>query len=407
MRLLWLAVSALVACHSRGESPGASSGSAAASVPTSPDVERTLSLPSSAESEPLPLAPACPPGMLPIGGGNYWAGAAKSGGEGDEHPRHRVRVHSFCLDRTEVTTEAYEACVASGQCSSARRDTATCNSGRDRPLHPINCVTFDQAATFCKTRGARLPTELEWEYAARGGAEQRIYSWGSESPDGNTCWKRAQSCPVATHREGAFGLHDMNGNLWEWTSTWFGPYPWPASEGATKVYRGGSWSRRFEKWLSLSLRSRQRPSEFGSHLGFRCARLQERAECPYGTDGEGCRYGVEEVDCQAPETWNGVRCAPAGEVGCGEGTQETPGHGCVGPRGAVRSRHKPVTAEDEGEVRAQRDPSNDADCARYQPSRPVAWRFQGGSHAARNRAGDAKGCKNRDVGVGWNSACCP
>jgi hypothetical protein len=316
-------------------------------------------------------------------------------------------VHPFCLDRTEVTTDAYEACVAAGKCESARRDTFTCNSGRGRGQHPINCVTWHQADAFCKARGGRLPTELEWEYAARGGEQARTYSWGDEPPDGNTCWKQPKSCEVATHREGAFGLHDMNGNVWEWTSTWYGPYPWPQPDGVSKVYRGGSWSRRFDKWLSLTLRNRQPPKDSGSHLGFRCAQLQVHTECPYGKEADGCHYGVEQAECRAPERWNGLRCAPAAEQGCAQGSQQVRGHGCVGEGGHRRGARRASDTEPTGPVVARREPRFDADCARFQPKRPVAWRFEGGSHAARTSAGSAKGCKNRDVGVGWNSACCP
>lgn len=352
----------------------------------------------------------CPEGMTRIPGGEYWAGRLSPGGNREEHPKYKTRVHDFCMDRTEVTTEAYESCVTSGRCETAVRDTKTCNSGRQREDHPINCVSYEQAGNFCKARGARLPTELEWEYAARGGNEYREYSWGDAAPDGNTCWKRAHSCPVAAHAEGAFGLHDMNGNVWEWTSTWFAPYPWPAVDGFTKVYRGGSWSRRFEKWMSLTLRNRQAPDEWGSHLGFRCAALPVDAECPYGADGRGgCQHGVEDAECRPGSKWNGARCAREGAAQCPERQRFEPGRGCVGEAGATSPERSSVrsAASDSAEVKARRDQQFDSDCKRFNPKRPLAWRFDGATHAARNLAGNRRGCKNRDVGVGWNSACCP
>lgn len=406
---VWLLLGLCFGCRSEQEQASSIPIASAALESTATRGAATDSASVTAEPPtPSPAGAACPEGMQPIPGGRFFAGAPEPGGTVDEHPRHLTEVHAFCLDRTEVTTSAYEACVLRGQCQSARRDTFTCNAGRDRGGHPINCVSWHQADAYCKARGARLPTELEWEFAARGGAEYRAFSWGNDPPDGHTCWKQPRSCEVATHSEGAFGLHDMNGNLWEWTSTWYGPYPWPPPSGSAKVYRGGSWSRRFEKWLSPTLRNRQPPSEFGSHLGFRCATLQASTDCPYGKDAEGgCRHGVEEVACPAPEVWNGHRCATPGEQGCAPGTKSVPGHGCVG-EGFAAPRSRPRRSSDEaGPVSERREPRFDADCARFQPKRPHAWRFEGGSHAARNGAGNGRGCKNRDVGVGWNSACCP
>ncbi len=344
--------------------------------------------------------------MVRIPGGRYWAGRHAPGGNPEEHPSFESRVHDFCLDRTEVTTEAYARCEQAGKCTSAVRGRITCNAGRkDRQDHPINCVTWEQAEAFCRADGRRLPSELEWEYAARGGSQYRKYSWGDAPPDGHACWKRNRSCPVASYPAGAFGLFDMSGNVWEWTRDPFGAYPWPAQEAPWRVYRGGSWSRRFVKWMSLTLRNRFAPDKYGAHLGFRCAVLPQGAECPYGAGEAGsCRHGVEDVRCLPGQTFNGQRCAAAGAPLCPEGSEPIPGHGCVARSGAPAEHHAEVAASS---VASARSPQFDADCERFAKGRPLAYRLSGGTHAQRNAVGHNRGCKNRDVGVGWNSACCP
>jgi hypothetical protein len=162
--------------------------------------------------------------------------------------------------------------------------------------------------------------------------------------------------------------------------------------------------------MSLTLRNRQAPSDFGSHLGFRCAALFAESECPYGRDGDECRFGIEDAECPPGQSWNGVRCAELGVKGCAEGDTLVPGHGCASPRGkgmGSKSAAKASVDDDKTPVTHRPDPRFDADCAQYQPKRPRAFLFEGGSHAARTAKGKAQGCKNRDVGVGWNSSCCP
>ncbi len=353
---------------------------------------------------------ACPDGMRKVAGGNYWVGSPGTKGPPDEHPRFRTKVASFCLDETEVTTKAFTACVESGECEGIKRPPVTCNFGRPgREAHPMNCVTWEQASAHCAERGARLPTEVEWEVAARGGDEYRAYSWGNQPPSVEvTCWKRPGTCPVGSYPAGAFGLKDMIGNVWEWTASDYGSYPWPPEQSPNKVYRGGSWSRRFVKWMSPTLRNRWSPTRWGSHLGFRCAQLAPGAQCAYGSPNEDgtCPHGVEDAECARNKTFNGARCAREGEPQCLPGASFVAGFGCQRPRTFEQDFYSRRDDGTQG-VKMTRSPRFDADCREHQATRPKAYRLHGGTHPGRNVVVQSRGCKNRDVGVGWNSACCP
>jgi formylglycine-generating enzyme required for sulfatase activity len=379
---------------------------------------------SSPSSSATPAAP-CPEDMALIPAAEIWIGSPRGQGADDEWPRYKTRLAAFCVDRTEVTVGAYSACVARGKCTAAGAYHVTCTAHGHADDFPINCVDWNQATRFCEARDARLPTEPEWEYAASGG-DDRLYSWGSQPPDDRTCWKSNGACPVKKFPAGEFGLFDMTGNLWEWTRDTYGDYPFPpldTPDRTSKVYRGGSWSRRFEKWMRVRLRNRGAPSFEGAHLGFRCAQTASGAECPFGTDAKDgtCIHGVLEADCRPGKTWNGERCAPneplgpggalngvSGEPrvakGCGEGHHFVPGHGCQFDVAAPEPDAPPL---DLTAVRQIRSPEQDTDCATFQAARPEAYRFEGGSHEARNAVERGLGCKNRDVGVGWNSGCCP
>lgn len=362
----------------------------------------------SVSTAPATPEPSCPEGMALLPGGEFWVGSEPSEHfSQDESPRFLTRLAPFCLDLTEVTAGEYDRCVERGACRAASKRRVLCNSGRaNRADHPINCVTYELAESYCGTRGARLPSEPEWEYAARGGDRYLQYPWGAGSPDGRACWKHNGTCPVKSFAPGAFGLFDVSGNVWEWTESWYGPYPWPLMRGFSKVYRGGSFSRRFEKWMHTRLRDRARPEDSGSHLGFRCALTPTGVECPFGSEENGrCRHGVLGRNCDPGESWNGVRCAPPGAPRCRPGRVETPGFGCVLEREAT-----PEGRDLEHEAKAvsrTRSAEFDDDCRHNQRDRPRAFRYAGGSHEARNLVSRRDGCKNRDVGVGWNSTCCP
>lgn len=328
-----------------------------------------------------------------VTGGEFWMG---SDGDGDESPRHRVAVRSFCMDTTEVTVDAYRGCVDSGGCTPARPERSFCNAATEnRGDHPINCVDWGQAHAACAAMGKRLPTEREWEYAARGGAEQRIYPWGNDPPDGRACYAHEGTCKVGSYAPNAFGLVDLGGNVWEWTSSYFGRYPDEASTGITRVYRGGSFSRRFPKWMRNALRNRFRPDEWGAHLGFRCAADLTGAACPPGST-EGPNGCVVEGNPTMP---SGYASSPVGAGNHGRPRAHEPG-----AKAPADSSNAPAREQNGGPVTRSRDPRFDADCEKWKPGRPVAYMIRGGEFADRQRQKGA--CVNRDVGIGFNSVCC-
>ncbi|MEZ4226287.1 MAG: SUMF1/EgtB/PvdO family nonheme iron enzyme [Polyangiaceae bacterium] len=335
-------------------------------------------------------------------------GSDSPGAAPEDRPRFETEVSDLCVDETEVTVAAYLECEQRGACSAARRERRFCNARHeDRLDHPINCVDWGQARAYCEQRAARLPSEAEWEFVARGGTRDLRYPWGNEPPEGRTCWKHVGgSCKVKSYAADAFGLYDVVGNVWEWVDDAFGPLPFPPEHGSVRGYRGGSWSRRFEKWMSPKLRNRYPAREWGSHLGFRCVLTPPTARCAFGrsADGKRCAFGVHGTSCPRGEAWNGVRCTKPDAPRCPEGREERAGHGCV----LSESVAGPLSAHAAASPIARaRSPEFDADCQKYKPSTPHAYRFTGGTHAGRNHAGAAAGCSNRDVGVGWNSACCP
>jgi formylglycine-generating enzyme required for sulfatase activity len=202
--------------------------------------------------------------------------------------RRRAHLASFLLDATEVTVAAYGACVAKGPCTEPRAGGA-CNGTRpDRADHPVNCVTWSQAAAYCAWAGKRLPYEAEWEWAARGGDLGYAYPWGGLPPSDQLCWngegndlgkgRRRGTCRVGSYPEGdtALGLKDMAGNVWEWMAD-LDDDGRPAG-----LHRGGGWDTgggwRFSvaddapRQLSPSSRGATAdPALARDWLGFRCA----------------------------------------------------------------------------------------------------------------------------------------
>ena len=251
----------------------------------------------------------CPKGMVFVPGGTFQMGS--NDGNANEKPVHAVTVQDFCMDVTEVTVAAYLECVRTGRCTPAETVNYNgynesdvklwnkhCNAKlSDRQNHPINCVDWNQATAYCQAVGKRLPTEEEWEYAARNGSEQRTYVWGNEPPGpfvnacGSECgalgsrlgrtWKLAYDANdgwPTTAPVGSFprdrtphGLFDMAGNVWEWTSSgWSEDYEKERSNDR-RTNRGGGWLNTAEN-LRATYRNWSGPARRDVYIGFRCAK---------------------------------------------------------------------------------------------------------------------------------------
>ncbi len=249
-----------------------------------------------------------PDHMIEIPGGVFAMGSNSKDANENERPVHPVTVKTFHLDRTEVTVEAYAQCVRAGACSepdaykNQRGDYRIfCNwkHPQGRAAHPINCVDFPQAVGFCAWAGKRLPTEEEWEYAARAGSESRTYPWGNDKPDqsrlnacGNECpanlvakgfprWPPMyeaddgwpETAPVGSFPAGAskHGVLDLAGNVWEWTASEYAAYDGSQTE-KKPVLRGGSWGGGDPRTERTTNRFRLEPDSRAQFLGFRCVR---------------------------------------------------------------------------------------------------------------------------------------
>jgi formylglycine-generating enzyme required for sulfatase activity len=204
--------------------------------------------------------------------GEFWMGCVPGDKEcaKDETPRHRVKISKgFWIGQTEVTRAAYWEVL--------KRDP----SKFDGPNDPVQNVTWGAAVKFCAASGGRLPTEAEWEYAARGGRDGLIY------PRGNTISERdakitsplvIMTDAVKSYKPNGFGLYDMDGNVREWVADYYDNYqpglatdPSGPKAGKYRVLRGGYWES-FDKGARASFRDRSVPESTDSSIGFRCAR---------------------------------------------------------------------------------------------------------------------------------------
>jgi formylglycine-generating enzyme required for sulfatase activity/DNA-binding CsgD family transcriptional regulator len=240
--------------------------------------------------------------LVPVPAGEFQMGSSKAEDPQaleEELPQHTVYLRDYWIDKTEVSNAQYAMCVAVGACTNpANNASQTRESYYENSQYadyPVIFVSWSQANAYCTWAGRRLPTEAEWEKAARG-QDGHIYPWGNTF-DGNfanycdrncqAAWKDGRfddgygdTSPVGTYRDGAsmYGVLDMAGNVHEWVADWFGPYslsrqlnPGGPNSGQEKIIRGGSWGDD-PAHIRSSIRSRINGDSALNFIGFRCVR---------------------------------------------------------------------------------------------------------------------------------------
>jgi formylglycine-generating enzyme required for sulfatase activity/serine/threonine protein kinase len=298
---------------SRGKADAPGTGATAAPSPVSA---------APIASGPPPLK-TCGEKMATVEGGKFFMGSDDKDANEIERPAHQVTLSPFCIDLYEVTAAEYKACSDVGECKRApvevewkdikpqeqKSYSRLCNANHpENGAHPINCVDWDMASTYCAWQKKRLPTESEWEFAARG-PDGRRYPWGDEEPDKtrmNACGKECTTwsaknrvvlgygdqrmypeddgfpltAPVGSFPAGKsrYGLFDVVGNVWEWTSDWDAKYaPEPVSDpkgpatGTHRIVRGGAFNGIMPSWVRPSQRYSDIPTTHSHAYGFRCA----------------------------------------------------------------------------------------------------------------------------------------
>jgi formylglycine-generating enzyme required for sulfatase activity len=303
---------------SGGPSPSPSSLASAGSPPL---------LASASASASMAATKQCPAGMILIPGGEYFMGSDEKDALDTEKPPHKVKLTPYCIDELEMTVAQYKECSDRGGCRRAGKENVwpgindvqrkiydpLCNIADPvgKAKHPINCIDWDQAREACESRGGRLPTEAEWEFAARG-PDGRVYPWGDEAPSAlllNACGKECvawqkkhhdpdnapalmydeddgfpNTAPVGSFPKGKsrYGLQDVVGNVWEWVADFYADYdkaatstvtdPKGPATGTDRVIRGGAWNGAQPSWVRPSFRFHVAPSARSYGFGFRCAK---------------------------------------------------------------------------------------------------------------------------------------
>jgi len=217
--------------------------------------------------------------MVGVEGGTFTMGATSEQGTSDpyddEYPTHSVTLSDFAIGETEVTQELWQAVMGSNPSSF---------SGTNLPVEEVSwndCQTFITKLNQLTGKNFRLPTEAEWEYAARGGNKSKGYKYAGSNTLSDVAWygdnSSSKTHPVQQKQANELGLYDMSGNVYEWCQDWFGGYsssaqtnPTGPVSGSYRVGRGGSWSGS-AGYCRVSLRYSYTPANYFNVLGLRLA----------------------------------------------------------------------------------------------------------------------------------------
>ena len=229
--------------------------------------------------------------MIWVEGGSYWMGSPDGVGNDDERPQHKVTLDGYWIAETEVTQGLWRAVM------NGKDEGWTTEYGKG-PDYPAYYVSYTEAIDFCKELNAKtnykynftLPTEAQWEYAARGGNKSKGYTFsGSDDNIGNVAWYWNNSNgnngntygthEVKTKSSNELGIYDMSGNVWEWCSDWYGKNYYKESpdknpkgplNGDLRVLRGGGWNSSAE-YCRVAIRGYNNPGSSDGRIGFRLA----------------------------------------------------------------------------------------------------------------------------------------
>ena len=232
--------------------------------------------------EPTEIGPP-PEGMVLVPAGSFIMGSD----EGDQQPPHTVYIDAFYLDRHEITNREYMLFVKE---TGHPKPPFYKDSDFNKPDQPVVGISYNDAVAYACWVGKRLPTEAEWEFAARGGLEKKKFPWGDDINARNCNYvpsggKDADgyeyTAPVEKYPPNGYGLYDMAGNAWEWCQDFYSttyyavsPDSNPAGpdSGYTRVLRGGSYLSINPKYLTCASRMELKPFVQDRYYGFRCAK---------------------------------------------------------------------------------------------------------------------------------------
>jgi formylglycine-generating enzyme required for sulfatase activity len=234
-----------------------------------------ISNPTNEDGAPMVLIPA----------GEFQMGS--NDGEGNQKPIHTVYLDAFYIDKYEVTNAQYKKFM---DATGYKAPESWNDSNYNAPNQPVIGVSWDDAKAYADWAGERLPTEAEWEKAARGGLVGKRYPWGDnithdnanyDGTGGKDIWEFTS--PVGSFAPNGYGLYDMAGNVWEWCADWYDSNYYASSpksnptgpnSGLSRVLRGGSWYDGNGLTLRTAYRDYNDPTTTDYGLGFRCVGLK-------------------------------------------------------------------------------------------------------------------------------------